>query len=101
MTLGDFPQDPNFGEAFQKNENSVLPASYAVAVLLVIILCVSFYSFRSNSLIGDGLRYLQAFRIILPGTPARFQTKPWLEVYQNHYNELVVHNHFLFGITMR
>ena len=101
MTLDDFPQDLKIGEAFQKNEHSVLPASNAVAVLLVMILCVTFYSFRCNSLIGDGLRHLQAFRIILPGTPPRFQTKPWLEVYRIYYNDLVVHNHFLFGITMR
>jgi len=30
-----------------------------------------------------------------------FQPKPWLEVYRNHYDRVVVHNHFLFGLAMR
>ena len=101
MTSQTLPRDLNGGEVAQQNRNHSLRTSYAVAVLLAAILCVSFYSFRSNSLIGDGLRHLPAFRTILAGTPPTFQVKPWLEVYRNHYDELVVHNHFLFGITMR
>jgi hypothetical protein len=96
-----FPRDLNAEESFQQNGKSDLPASKAVAVLLVIILWVTFYSFRSNSLIGDGLRYLPVFRTILPGAPPTFQPGPWLEIYRSHYDELVVHNHFLFGATMR
>jgi hypothetical protein len=101
MTSQTLPRDLNGGEVDQQNRNHSLLTSQAVAVLLAAILCVSFYSFRSNSLIGDGLRHLPAFRTILPGTPPTFQVKPWLDVYRNHYDELVVHNHFLFGITMR
>ncbi len=101
MALDGFPLDLIVEETFQQNRKSNHPTTKEVAVLLVAILCLTFYGFRSNSLIGDGLRYLPAFRIILPGAPSTFQPKPWLEVYQNHYNELVVHNHFLFGVTMR
>jgi len=72
-----------------------------VAALLTAVLCVTFYSFKSNSLIGDGLRHLPALRTILPGTPPTFQAKPWLEIYRSHYDDLVVHNHFLFGAAMR
>lgn len=91
----------NAQETSQQNGKFSPRTSRAVAVLLAAILCVTFYGFRSNSLIGDGLRHLQAFRIILPSTPPTFQPKPWLEVYRSHYDELVVHNHFLFGLTMR
>lgn len=91
----------NAQETSQQNGQFSPRTSRAAAVLLAAILCVTFYGFRSNSLIGDGLRHLQAFRIILPSTPPTFQPKPWLEVYRSHYDELVVHNHFLFGLTMR
>lgn len=91
----------NAQETSQQNGKFSPRTSRAAAVLLAAILCVTFYGFRSNSLIGDGLRHLQAFRIILPSTPPTFQPKPWLEVYRSHYDELVVHNHFLFGLTMR
>ncbi|HSY98534.1 MAG TPA: hypothetical protein VK788_03490 [Terriglobales bacterium] len=101
MALAGLPQHLNVKETSQQIGKFSLRTSKTVAALLAVILCVTFYSFRSNSLIGDGLRHLQAFRIILPGTPPTFQTKPWLEVYRNHYNDLVVHNHFLYGITMR
>jgi hypothetical protein len=101
MALAGLPQHLNVKETSQQIGKFSLRTSKAVAALLAAILCVTFYSFRSNSLIGDGLRHLQAFRTILPGKPPTFQTKPWLEVYRNHYNDLVVHNHFLYGITMR
>jgi hypothetical protein len=101
MPLDGSPRAQASEKTFQQNGKSDLPASKGVAVLLVIVLSVTFYGFRSNSLIGDGLRYLPVLRTILPGTPATFQPKPWLEVYRSHYDELVVHNHFLFGITMR
>jgi len=101
MVLDGFPWRLNKEDSSQQNGRFSLRTSKAVAVLLAAILCVVFYSFRSNSLIGDGLRHLQAFRIILPGEPPTFQPKPWLEVYRSHYDDLVVHNHFLYGITMR
>ncbi len=72
-----------------------------VAALLVLILSVGFYEFRSNTLIGDGLRHLPALRTISQGPPVAFQPKPWLEVYRAHYDRVVVHNHFLFGLVMR
>ena len=31
----------------------------------------------------------------------KFEPKPWLEVYRNNYDQLVVQHHFLFGVTMR
>jgi len=101
MVLDGFPWRLNKEDSSQQNGRFSRRTSKAVAVLLAAILCVVFYSFRSNSLIGDGLRHLQAFRIILPGEPPTFQPKPWLEVYRSHYDDLVVHNHFLYGITMR
>lgn len=101
MASDVFSWRPNAQETSQQNGKFSPRTSRAVAVLLAAILCVTFYGFRSNSLIGDGLRHLQAFRIILPSTPPTFQPKPWLEVYRSHYDELVVHNHFLFGLTMR
>jgi hypothetical protein len=70
-------------------------------VLLVLILSITFYEFRSSYLIGDGLRHLPALRTITEGPPATFQPKPWLEVYRAHYDRVVVHNHFLFGLAMR
>ena len=100
MMLNDAPQDRRAHEASDKN--AFAPASSkAAALLLAAILCVTFYGFRSNSLIGDGLRHLPALRTILPGTPPAFQPKPWLEIYRDHYDDLVVHNHLLFGATMR
>jgi hypothetical protein len=101
MALDDLPRHFHAQETSQHIGGSSLGTSKAFAVLLAAVLCVVFYNFRNNSLIGDGLRHLQAFRTILPGEPPEFQTKPWLDVYRNHYNELVVHNHFLFDITMR
>src|SRR6266480_3265808 len=101
MALDDLPRDLNVEETCQQNEKSDLPTSITVAALLVIFLWVGFYSFRSNSLIGDGLRYLPVFRTILPGASPTFQPGRWLEVYRHHYDDLVVHNHFLFGATMR
>jgi hypothetical protein len=101
MSLDGLARDLNVEEKFQQNGKSDLPTSITVAVLLVIFLWVVFYSFRSNSLIGDGLRYLPVFRTILPGASPTYQPGGWLEVYRSHYDELVVHNHFLFGATMR
>src|SRR6266550_5718954 len=72
-----------------------------VAALLALILSVTFYEFRSNVFIGDGLRHLPALRTITEGPPVSFQPKPWLEVYRKHYDRVVVHNHFLFGLAMR
>jgi hypothetical protein len=99
MALVGFQRHPS-AEATSRERLGLLNPKI-VAVILAAILFVIFYNFRSNSLIGDGLRHLPAFRTILPGEPPTFEAKPWLEVYQNHYNELVVHNHFLFGLTMR
>src|SRR5205807_10007613 len=78
-----------------------LQTSKAAAALLVAIFCVTFYVFQSNTLIGDGLRHLLALRTITQGVTPTLQPRPWLEVYQHHYDDLVVHNHFLFGATMR
>src|SRR5437667_988757 len=72
-----------------------------IAALLVLILSITFYEFRSSSFIGDGLRHLPALRTITEGPPVSFQPKPWLEVYRAHYDRVVVHNHFLFGLAMR
>jgi hypothetical protein len=72
-----------------------------VAALLVLILSATFFEFRSSTFIGDGLRHLPALRTITEGPPVVFQPKPWLEVYRAHYDRLVVHNHFLFGLTIR
>jgi hypothetical protein len=66
-----------------------------VAALLVLILSVTFYEFRSSTFIGDGLRHLPALRTITEGEPVAFQPKPWLEVYRAHYDRVVVHHHFL------
>jgi hypothetical protein len=101
MALYGFPRGNNAGETSQQNGKFSLRTSKAVAVFLAAILCITFYGFRSNSLIGDGLRYLPVLRTILPSAPPTFQPKPWLEVYRSHYDDLVVHNHFLFGVTMR
>jgi len=69
--------------------------------LLVLILSTTFYEFKSSTFIGDGLRHLPALRTISQGPPVTFQPKPWLEVYRAHYDRVVVHNHFLFGLIMR
>jgi hypothetical protein len=72
-----------------------------LSVLLAVFLSVGFYSFRSTTFIGDGLRHLPALRMITEGSPVDFQPKPWLEVYTAHYDRAVVRNHFLFGLAMR
>jgi len=72
-----------------------------MAALLVLILCVTFYEFRSSTFIGDGLRHLPALRTITEGPPVAIQPKPWLEVYRAHYDRVVVHHHFLFGLAIR
>ena len=72
-----------------------------IAAMLAALLCIIYYCFRNDSLIGDGLRHLPAMRSIVPGTPPTFQAKPWLEIYREHYDDFVVHNHFLFGLAMR
>lgn len=72
-----------------------------VAALFALILSVTFYEFRSSTFIGDGLRHLPALRTITEGSPASFQPKPWLEVYRAHYDRVVAHNHFLFGLAIR
>ena len=72
-----------------------------VAALLVLIFSIGFYEFPSSTLIGDVLRHLPALRTITEGPPVSFQPKPWLEVYRAHYDRVVVHNHFLFGLAMR
>jgi hypothetical protein len=69
--------------------------------MLAVIFFVTFYAFRSTTLIGDGLRHLPALRTIIQGATPTYQAKPWLEVYRDHYDKLAVHNHFLFGVTMR
>lgn len=72
-----------------------------MAALLATIFCVIFYIFGSNTLIGDGLRYLPALRNITEESSAKFQPKPWLEIYRFHYDRVAAHHHILFGITMR
>ena len=72
-----------------------------MAALLVLILCGTFYEFRSSTFIGDGLRHLPALRTITEGPPVAMQPKPWLEVYRAHYDRAVVHHHFLFGLAIR
>jgi hypothetical protein len=72
-----------------------------VAALFILISSITFYEFRSSTFIGDGLRHLPALRTITEGPPVVFQPKPWLEVYRAHYDRLVVHHHFLFGLTVR
>src|SRR5260370_34771383 len=72
-----------------------------MAVLLAGFFCVMFYAFGSNTLIGDGLRYLPALRTITGSPPSQFQAKPWLEVYRSHYDGVVAHHHILFCVTMR
>jgi len=72
-----------------------------IAALLVLISSITFYEFRSSTFIGDGLRHLPALRTVTEGPPVAFQPKPWLEVYRAHYDRVVVHNHFLFGLTIR
>lgn len=84
----------------QDDSSGCLAPRY-IAALLVLILSITFYEFRSSSFIGDGLRHLPALRTITEGPPATFQPKPWLEVYRAHYDRVVVHNHFLFGLAMR
>lgn len=101
MESGGSPQDPNAEEKSQQNARFGLTASKAVPVLIAVVLFVVFYSFKSSTLIGDGLRHLPALRTIVPGAPPTFEAKPWLEIYRHHYDELVVHNHFLYGVTMR
>ena len=101
MPFAGFPRDRNAQETSPQDGTFGLHTSKALATLLAAILCVTFYSFKSKSLIGDGLRHLPALRTILPGATPTFKPKPWLEIYQNHYDDLVVHNHFLFGATMR
>jgi hypothetical protein len=84
----------------QQGSPGFLAPKFVVA-LLVLVLSVTFFEFRSNTFIGDGLRHLPALRTITEGPPVAFQPKPWLEVYREHYDRVVVRNHFLFGLTIR
>jgi hypothetical protein len=84
-----------------QQDSAGLIAPKYVAALLVLILSITFYEFRSSTFIGDGLRHLPALRTITEGPRIAFQPKPWLEVYRAHYDRVVVHNHFLFGLTIR
>jgi hypothetical protein len=84
----------------QQGSASFLAPKY-IAALLVLISSITFYEFRSSTFIGDGLRHLPALRTVTEGPPVAFQAKPWLEVYRAHYDRVVVHNHFLFGLTIR
>ena len=90
----------NHQTPLQQSSAGFLAPKY-VAALLILISCIAFYEFRSSTLIGDGLRHLPALRTITQGPPAVFQPRPWLEVYRAHYDRVVVHNHFLFGLAMR
>jgi hypothetical protein len=72
-----------------------------VAALLAVVFCGTFYTFRSNTLIGDGLRHLPALRTITGQAPLVYMPKPWLETYRAQYDRVVVHNHFLFALVMR
>ena len=101
MVLDAFPRHLNAEQTSQQIGKFSFRSPKAVAILLAAILCVTYYNFRSNTLIGDGLRHLPALRTIHPGVSPTFEPKPWLEIYRSHYDELVVHNHFLFGLTMR
>lgn len=89
----------SFTKAPQQGSGFLAPKY--VAALLVLILSVGFFEFRSSTFIGDGLRHLPALRTITEGPPAVLQPKPWLEVYRAHYDRVVVHHHFLFGLTIR
>jgi hypothetical protein len=84
----------------QKDSVGFLAPKY-VAALLVILLSVTFFEFRSTTFIGDGLRHLPALRTITEGPPTSFEPKPWLEIYRSHYDRVVARNHFFFGFTMR
>jgi hypothetical protein len=84
----------------QQGSVSFLAPKY-VAALFILISSITFYEFRSSTFFGDGLRHLPALRTITEGPPVVFQPKPWLEVYRAHYDRLVVHHHFLFGLTIR
>jgi hypothetical protein len=90
----------NHQTPLQQGSSGFLATKYVTA-LFILIFCVAFYEFRSTALIGDGLRHLPALRTISQGPPLVFQPRPWLEVYRAHYDQVVVHNHFLFGLTMR
>src|SRR5712691_8434576 len=90
----------NYQTPPQQGSAGFLAPKY-VAVLLVLIFSITFYEFRSSTFIGDGLRHLPALRTITEGPPVAFHPKPWLEVYRSHYDRVVVHNHFLFGLTIR
>jgi hypothetical protein len=101
MASDSVPGQLNADVTCQQNGRFSSRTSKVAAVLLAAILCVTYYNFRNNSLIGDGLRHLPALRIIHPGAPPTFEPQPWLDVYRSHYDELVVHNHFLYGLAMR
>jgi hypothetical protein len=95
-------------EGFTENHQTPRPpsspsflASKYMAVLLVFIFSIAFLEFQGSTNIGDGLRYLPALRTITEGSHVSFQPKPWLEVYRVHYERVVVHNHFLFGLAAR
>jgi hypothetical protein len=90
----------NYQTPPQQGSAGFLAPKY-VAALLVLIFSITFYEFRSSTFIGDGLRHLPALRTITEGPRLAFQPKPWLEVYRAHYDRVVVHNHFLFGLTIR
>ena len=47
-----------------------------VAALLVFILSITFYEFRSSTFIGDGLRHLPALRTITEGHPPLSNRSP-------------------------
>ncbi len=98
------PSPVTFAENHQTRPQQGLVSFLApnfVAAVFVLILSITFYEFRSSTFIGDGLRHLPALRTITEGPPVVFQPKPWLEVYRAHYDRAVVHNHFLFGLTIR
>jgi hypothetical protein len=101
MVTNSSLQNPNTQRTSHQGGMFGLQTSKAAAALLAAIFCVTFYVFQSNTLSGDGLRHLIALRTITQGVTPTFEPKPWLEVYRHHYDDMVVHNHFLFGATMR
>jgi hypothetical protein len=72
-----------------------------IAVFLFLVFFGLYSALPSTTLIGDGLRHLPALRTVVPGDPVRFEPKPWLEVYRHYYDDVVVHNHVLFGLLAR
>jgi len=101
MVFDGAPRNLNIQGTAQQSGMFGLLTTKVVATLLAAIFCFTFYVFKSNTLVGDGIRHLLTLRTITQGAVPTFQPQPWLEVYRHHYDDMVVHNHFLFDVTMR